>query len=101
VPMGSLAEPISFRLRVLVTQIVTGICHTGLGIDVIRDGTQIYSPDGTFKYEVAAACSGIRSMVAIFAVATIFAFLVFQTNWKRLTVIAAAIPLAVAETCSG
>ena len=96
VPMGSLAEPISLKLRMLATQIVTGLCQTVLGIDVIRDGTQIFSPDRSYQYEVAAACSGIRSLIAIFAVATIFAFLSFKTWWKRLVVIASAAPLAVA-----
>ena len=95
VPLGSLAEPISFPLRLLVTKIVVVLSHTVLGINVVREGTRIFTPDRTFEYEIAAACSGIRSLIATFAISTIYAFLVFQKSWKRLLLIGAAIPFAV------
>jgi exosortase/archaeosortase family protein len=66
-----------------------------LGIDVIRQGTRIFTPDRTFEYEIAAACSGIRSLIAMFAISTVYAFLGFQRGWKRLVLIGSAIPLAV------
>ena len=95
VPIGSLAEPITFRLRLWVTQIVTAICPAVLGIDVIGDGTQIFSADRSFQYEVAAACSGIRSLIATVALGTVYGFLYFRSAWKRLLLIAVAFPLAL------
>lgn len=95
VPLGSLAEPISFRLRLLVTKVVTALSQAVLGINVVREGTRIFTPNRTFEYEIAAACSGIRSLIAMFAISTVYAFLAFQSGWKRLVLIGSAIPLAV------
>ena len=95
VPFGSLAEPVTFPLRLLVSKIVTVLSQAGLGIDVIRDGTPLINPEGRFEYDVAPACSGIRSLVATLALATIYAFVGFQRNWKRVVLIVAAFPLAV------
>lgn len=96
VPLATLSEPITFPLRLLVTKITGFISETGLGIAVVCDGTRIYDPAGSFQYEVAAACSGIRSLTATFALALIFAFVLFGTWWKRIVIIASAFPLAVA-----
>ena len=95
VPFGSLAEPVTFPLRLLVSKIVTVLSQAGLGIDVIRDGTRLVNPEGRFEYDVAPACSGIRSLAATVALATIYAFVGFQRNWKRVVLIVAAFPLAV------
>src|SRR6266511_2764157 len=94
-PLGTLAESITFPLRLLATKITVTLAHFPLGIDVLHNGTSIWDPTGRFQYEVAAACSGLRSLTAIFAVATIYGFIEFRTNWQRLVVIAAAFPLAV------
>jgi exosortase len=93
--MGSLADPISFPLRLLVAKIVTVISQAGLGIDVVRDGTKLISGSGKFEYEVAAACAGLRSLIATVGLATIYAFLVFPKFWKRAVLILSAFPLAV------
>ena len=95
VPVGSLAESITFPLRILVTQISVGIGHHVLGIDVIRNGSQIFSGDQSFQYDVAPACSGIRSLISLSVFAIIYAFLRFRTAWKRLLIICMAVPLAV------
>lgn len=52
-------------------------------------------PTGHYLYDVAAACSGIRSLFATFAVAIIYAMLCFRAWWKRGLLIASALPLAV------
>lgn len=94
-PVGTLADALTLPLRKLVSILSVGISQTALGIDVIRDGVQIFDSRRTYQYEVAAACSGIRSLVAMFMVTTIYAFVGFRTNWKRLVVILSALPLAV------
>lgn len=95
VPMGSLAEPISFPLRLLVTKIVAGISQGLFGFEVVRDGTQLINAAQNYQYEVAAACSGIRSLIATVAIATIYGFMTFPKWWQRLALIASAFPLAV------
>jgi len=96
VPMASLSEKIAFPLRLLATWITVGLAQTVLGIDVAQNGTSIWEPTGRYQYEVAAACSGLRSLTAIFALATIYGFIEFKKNWQRLVIMASAFPLAVA-----
>lgn len=95
IPLGSLAEPITFRLRLLVCYLVEILTHYLLGIDVIRVGTQLLDPSGSYQYEVAAACSGIRSLVAIFLLATVYGFMTFRSAWQRGLIMASAVPFAV------
>jgi exosortase len=94
-PLGSLTEPVTFPLRLLVSKIVAFVCNDVLGISVIATGTQLFNGMGTYQYEVAAACSGIRSMVAIAVLAIIYAFVVFRSGWRRALLIACAAPLAL------
>jgi exosortase len=94
VPLGAHATIITFPLRLLVTWLVEAISHL-FGIGVIRSGTQLYDPSGSFQYDVAAACSGIRSLVANFLLATVYAFFTFRSTWKRLLLMALALPFAV------
>lgn len=95
VPLGSLTEPLTFPLRIMVSWIVEHLFNGVLGIGVIRQGTELLNALGTYKYEVAAACSGMRSLISIFLVAVSYAFLVFDSPGKRLAMIAASLPLAV------
>ncbi len=95
VPLGAHGEIITFPLRMLVTYLVELVSHYILGIDVVRVGTQLYDPSGAYQYDVAAACSGIRSLVAIFLLATVYGFVTFRSMWKRLLLMATAFPFAV------
>lgn len=95
IPLGSMADVFTFPLRLMVTRMVEVICHNFLMINVIRQGTALIDPTGRYQYEVAAACSGIRSLIATSAFSFILAFVSLRTWWKRLVVIAAALPLAV------
>jgi exosortase len=95
IPIGSLAESITFPLRLLVTKISVGISQLGLGIDVIPQGTLIFDPRGRFRYDVAPACSGIRSLISLVALTTIYGFLSFKTTWKRILMVLLAVPLAL------
>lgn len=96
VPLEALGEGLLFQLRLLVTKISVGIGHHLLGMDVVRDGTRIFNSTGTFNYDVAPACSGIRSLASLLAVTTIYGYVAFRAPWKRVVMIALAVPLAVA-----
>jgi exosortase len=95
VPLATLSEPITFPLRLVATQITGWLSQGVLGINVICDGTRIFDPNGAYQYEVAAACSGIRSMTATLALSLVYGFVAFSSWWKRLVMVAAAFPLAV------
>ena len=95
VPLGGAAEVLTVPLRILATKITVGVAQTVMGLEVIRAGTVILEPGGRYQYEVAAACSGMRSLTAITALALITGIVMFRTNWRRLVMVAAALPLAV------
>lgn len=94
VPLGQHATMITVPLQLLVTRLVEFTAH-GLGIDIIRAGTELFDPSGSFQYDVAPACSGIRSLLAIFLLATVYGFFMFRSPWKRLFMMALALPFAV------
>jgi exosortase len=95
VPVGELAVPLTMPLRLLVASIVAHIAQCGLAPDLMRQGTQLFDSQHTFAYDVAPACSGIRSVVAMLALTLIYGFVSFKPAWKRLVMVASAIPLAI------
>jgi exosortase len=95
VPMGLLLLQITFRLRVLVCRMVELTSNSLLGVGIVREGTKLTNEAGQYQYEVAAACSGIRSLIATIGLSIVFGFVWFKPWWKRAVMVAAAIPLAV------
>lgn len=95
VPLGSLTDKVTFPLRLLVSWIVEHMFNDILGIGVIRQGTLLFNGLGTYQYEVAAACGGMRSLISIFLISTSYAFLVFKSPLNRLLMVFASLPLAV------
>jgi exosortase len=95
VPLGWAGVSLTFPLRMLVMHIVQFICNNLLAIDVMRDGTKLLDPSGRYGYEVAAACSGLRSLIATLAIAVIFAMVSFRSWWRRAVLIGSALPFAV------
>lgn len=95
VPLGTVAETITFPLRMIATSATVWLSQNLLGIDVIRQGNQIFDAAGHFQYEVAAACGGLRSLTATLALALIVALMNFDTAWRRAVMILSAFPFAV------
>ena len=64
------------------------------GIPVYWEGRFFHIPSGSF--EVAAACSGVRYLIASLALGTLYAYLVYTTLWRRLLFVAmsAVVPIA-------
>ena len=78
VPMGENLIPWLQDVTASITVFLLGIN----GIPVFRDGLYLQTPTGLF--EVAVACSGIRYLIASFAVGTLFAFLSYRSFKKQL-----------------
>jgi exosortase len=94
IPLTAHLNFILFPLRMLVCWLVEMASHM-VGIEVIRNGTQLLDPSGNYGYDVAAACGGMRSLIAIFLLATVYAFGTFRSPWKRIFLMATAVPFAV------
>jgi exosortase len=91
IPLNMIDE-VGLPLRMAVTSAGQKIAHA-CGIEVLRSGTQLLSPDGKFNYDVAAPCSGVRSLVALTALSLLIGYLEFRTVRRRVLVLLASFPL--------
>jgi exosortase len=83
----------AFPLKLFVTKVSVAFLKI-VGVVVMREGNIIMFPTTTL--EVADACSGIRSLISLLAIAVAYSFLMKTTNVRRWTIIFSAIPIAVA-----
>ncbi len=85
-------DSVGFFLRVWVID-ATHVLARIAGIEVIRNGTQLFSPDGSYQYDVAAACSGVRSLMALMALTLLTSYLNLKSWWRRAAVFLLCFPL--------
>ena len=85
-------DSVGFWLRIWVVDASAAIAR-GAGIAVLRNGTQLLAPDGSYNYDVAAACSGVRSLTALAALSLLAGYLRFRGLGRRALVFAACFPL--------
>ncbi len=98
IPIGFLAHA-TFPLRQLGAIVSTWVLN-GIGIPTLRMGTAVVSSAGQgFALDVADACSGIRSIMALMALTAAYAY-VFRTSWfARWFLFGMSLPVAaVANT---
>lgn len=84
---------ITLPLQLLASQVASSILPL-LGVPVLREGNVIVLP--AMPLEVAEACSGIRSLMSLGALAIIYGYLLEPRNLIRVLLLIAAIPIAVA-----
>lgn len=92
-PLEFLTDEIGFAMRMGVVESSHWIART-LGMDVVRIGSWLQSADGQFKYDVAPACSGIRSLVALFVLCLLMGYFSFRRPWKTALLAVLAFPYA-------
>jgi exosortase len=90
---GVLYDTLSFPLRTVATH-VSAEWIALLGIPVFRDGNVLHLSRATL--EVVEACSGMRSLISLLAVSGAYGYLCLPSWERRLGLIAATIPVAVA-----
>ena len=99
-PLGFLVFAIPFNaldsagvwLRLWVIRASAGLAHAA-GIGVLESGTQLVAPDGRYQYDVAAACSGVRSLMALLALSLLAGYLNFRSRWRRSALLVLCFPL--------
>ncbi|WP_348267880.1 exosortase/archaeosortase family protein [Edaphobacter paludis] len=84
---------ITFPLQLLASRIASDILPM-LGVPVLQEGNVIQLP--VMKLEVAEACSGIRSLMSLFALAIFYGYFLERTTSRRTILALASIPIAVA-----
>ncbi|MCH7614779.1 MAG: exosortase/archaeosortase family protein [Nitrospinae bacterium] len=83
---------IAFPLQIFAAQSAS-FCLFNLGIPVLREGNLIYLAGTTL--EVAEACSGLRSLVALLALGTVYGYFSQRQMWKRWALVLLSIPIAI------
>ncbi|NQU10250.1 exosortase/archaeosortase family protein [bacterium] len=95
IPLTFLEERVSFPLRMFVATFSVKLLNV-FGMEVLQEGTAIKSITGRFDaLDVAAPCSGIRSLTALMALTALYGYIVMDRNWKKWVLFASSIPLAV------
>lgn len=92
IPMSFL-DALTFPLRLFASAASAGILNA-LGIATVRTGTALMA-DG-FNFEIADPCSGLRSVLAMTALAAAYAHFTQKSRPKQLLLFLSAFPLAVA-----
>jgi exosortase len=85
-------DMVAFPLKLFVTRASIAFLKL-VGVVVMREGNVIMLPFTTL--EVADACSGIRSLISLLALAVAYAFFLKITPLKRVLLVFAAIPIAI------
>lgn len=94
IPLNFL-DSLTFPLRILASMAATAVLN-GLGIPAERSGSAIHSlAAGGFSFDVADPCSGLRSLLAMTALAAVYAHLTQKSLWRKWALFLASLPLAI------
>ncbi len=94
IPMSFLND-MTLPLRLLAGR-TSAVLLRGFGVDAVSRGTAVYSmAAGGFNFDVADACSGLRSLLALTAVAAVYAYLSQPGRLRKWIVFTASVPIAL------
>jgi exosortase len=83
---------IAFPLQLVASRLASALLEL-TGVPVLREGNVIQLP--AMLLEVAEACSGIRSLMSLLALAVIYAYFLEPKTCRRVLLAVAAVPIAV------
>ena len=83
---------ITFPLQLLASRFAGSMLDL-LQVPALREGNLIILPNDTLA--VAEACSGIRSLFSLLAMAVAYGYIVEKKIWKRIALAALMIPIAI------
>ena len=83
---------IAFPLQLFAAK-TASFCLFSLGIPVLREGNLITLAGTTL--EVAEACSGLRSLLSLLALGTVYGYFSQTVQWKKFALVILSIPIAI------
>jgi exosortase len=94
---GYYYERIALPLQNLAAKMSGGVlAAVGVEVEVTASYMRIVSQNGVeHDLQVAEACSGVRSMMAFFALGVALAYIEERPMWQRVTMVVAALPITV------
>ena len=95
IPLSTFLDTVTIHLRLLASGTALFVLK-GFGLDVVQRGTAVISQGAhPFSVDVAAPCSGMRSIFALTALTAAYAWFTQRTWLRRGVLFACSIPLAV------
>ena len=88
---------VTFPLQFLASKLAANSLQL-LGVPVLREGNVLLLPN--YALEVVDACSGIRSLMSLIALAVAYGYLVEKRVWIRIMLAALMLPIAVASNAA-
>ena len=85
---------VTFPLQLLASRVSSSGLEL-VGVPVLREGNVLVLPN--YSLEVVEACSGIRSLMSLIALAVAYGYFVEKRNWVRITLVVLMLPIAVAS----
>lgn len=93
IPLPALVfNAIAFPLQGLAAQNAAWTLDL-LGVPVLRDGNVIHLSH--MSLGITEACSGIRSLISLLALAVIWAYLTLPGMWAKIMLLVAAVPITI------
>lgn len=89
-------QPLAISMQGLVSNISTTVLEV-CGVPVYRQGNVIQMSD--YSMEVGAACSGLRQILAFFALTSAAAYMSGRRLWYQLSLVALSVPIAIGANC--
>jgi exosortase len=86
-------DSVAFPLRLVAARLAGWALELG-GLPVLVEGNVIHLPSTVLN--VVDACSGIRSLISLLAVAVLLAHLLLPARWRQALLVLAVLPVAVA-----
>ena len=95
IPLPALIyNQVTFPLQFLASRLASNSLEL-VGIPVLREGNVLVLPN--YSLEVVEACSGIRSLMSLIALAVAYGYFVEKRLWARTTLVVLMLPIAVAS----
>lgn len=93
IPVGALEQATS-NLQFIITGLV-GMLSRLFGIAILAVGTTLTATDGSFNFEIAEGCSGIRSITAMTMLTAVFVHLTQDRLWKQGLIFGSSLLFAI------
>lgn len=84
---------VSFQLKMVVTKAAVFVLKEYARLPIVNEGFNIYFPRASLT--VGNPCSGLRSLISMLALGSIFAYMLKANAFKRIALFALAVPIAL------
>lgn len=94
IPLPAIIQnEITFPLQILASRLASSSLEV-LGVPVLRDGNILILSN--YSLEVVEACSGLRSLMTLIALAIAYGYLAEPRLWARCVLVLSMVPIAIA-----